>query len=380
MDDTTTTEPKPKSKPRPKSPPKPKETPEERAAKNRNNSLRSTGPRSERGKRRVARNAYKHGMRCETIAIITDDLEATQGLHDAWLDCYKPQTPGEHALLDRCVFYTHQFHHIVATGTEVVNEQIRAAPLKWDREQADAIKALAGELDDDPAATHAALFDTAAGCRYLLAEWAPLKATLDVDGCWYVPSQRDRALRLLGLDPEAPGNEDVFSLSRANHFAMESPNAEHTAWYLDPSNIPDMLRRPFREEPPDRAACVAKLRACVGDMLVVLRGREHYLRVTIEEPSRAGAPTRAKLADGEAGCRVIRYMKMNDTSFHRARKALIQGDEREFTEAQREEEEEAGRATDDAFLAQERTKVDEYNAEAAAEADGKRSEPLYRNS
>jgi hypothetical protein len=42
---------------------------------NRSNALRSTGPKTEDGKRRSRRNAVRHGLTAETIILALEDIE-----------------------------------------------------------------------------------------------------------------------------------------------------------------------------------------------------------------------------------------------------------------------------------------------------------------
>jgi hypothetical protein len=48
--------------------------PDRQIAANRENAKRSTGPRSEAGKARSARNALKHGLSAEHVVMLGEDL------------------------------------------------------------------------------------------------------------------------------------------------------------------------------------------------------------------------------------------------------------------------------------------------------------------
>ena len=76
-----------------------------------------------------------------------------------------------------------------------------------------------------------ALRRTAAGCRWLIGSWSELKSHLDEDGCWYANTHRDRALRLLGKQPEDRKDEDVYWLCLINLAAWSGAKQQGLAWY-----------------------------------------------------------------------------------------------------------------------------------------------------
>src|SRR5947209_3258253 len=127
-------------------------TPEARAAINRRNSQASTGPRSEQGKSRASRNAYKHGLRAEKHALPAED---------------RPESPGRRALLDRAVLATLQLRRNARFQAEELSHQVRSADERFEREQDDRVEALKARLDEDPATAVRELRRSAAGCRWL---------------------------------------------------------------------------------------------------------------------------------------------------------------------------------------------------------------------
>src|ERR1022692_3839922 len=61
------------AQPSPANPPPWKPSSERKIQANRQNALRSTGPKTERGKRTVARNAIKHGLLAREVVITAGD-------------------------------------------------------------------------------------------------------------------------------------------------------------------------------------------------------------------------------------------------------------------------------------------------------------------
>jgi hypothetical protein len=70
-----------------------------RAATNRANSARSTGPRTESGKQRSSRNALRHGLTAQTAVLPTEDPEAYQRHNQQFVDEYAPATATETQLV-----------------------------------------------------------------------------------------------------------------------------------------------------------------------------------------------------------------------------------------------------------------------------------------
>jgi len=70
-----------------------------RAATNRANSQRSTGPRTEPGKQRSSLNALRHGLTARTAILPTEDPESYQRHIQQFLDQYTPATPTETQLV-----------------------------------------------------------------------------------------------------------------------------------------------------------------------------------------------------------------------------------------------------------------------------------------
>jgi len=68
---------------------------------NRRNALKSTGPRSEAGKRVSRRNALRHGFTAETVIEPLENPEEYRAFEDAIVAEYLPQTPVEQELVHR---------------------------------------------------------------------------------------------------------------------------------------------------------------------------------------------------------------------------------------------------------------------------------------
>ena len=70
---------------------------------NRANARKSTGPRSEKGKAKVAQNAVSHGLFSRRIIQLGDDPKEFDALHDAFYARFKPADSIEAIFVDRMI-------------------------------------------------------------------------------------------------------------------------------------------------------------------------------------------------------------------------------------------------------------------------------------
>jgi hypothetical protein len=76
---------------------------EKQIAANRQNAQKSTGPNTERGKRRSRRNAIRHGLMAETVIDVLEDAAAYKALQRAIHTDYRPKSNFELELTGRLV-------------------------------------------------------------------------------------------------------------------------------------------------------------------------------------------------------------------------------------------------------------------------------------
>lgn len=70
-------------------------------AANRDNAKKSTGPRTEDGKRRSRRNAFRHGLTAESVVTVLEDKAAYKKFESKIIADYTPETAIERALVAR---------------------------------------------------------------------------------------------------------------------------------------------------------------------------------------------------------------------------------------------------------------------------------------
>jgi hypothetical protein len=90
---------------------------------NRGNALRSTGPKTEDGKRRSRRNAVRHGLTAETVVVALEDIEAYQAFEAAIIADYDARTAVERELLLRLASLLWRISRATAIETDLLQIQ-----------------------------------------------------------------------------------------------------------------------------------------------------------------------------------------------------------------------------------------------------------------
>jgi hypothetical protein len=86
---------------------------------NRRNALKSTGPKTQNGKRLSRRNALRHGLTAETVIDGLEDTEDYQGFEAAIISDYDAQTAVERELVLRLASLLWRLRRIIAIETDL---------------------------------------------------------------------------------------------------------------------------------------------------------------------------------------------------------------------------------------------------------------------
>jgi len=217
---------------------------------NRRNAQKSTGPRSAAGKSRARFNALKHGATAQIPVLPGEDPALFHGRLDAYHADHQPRSAQECELIERMALLSCQLDRAaqadvgrlaisVQTGLAAAahREEQEAAALGqrlfFDRcgpladypsndylpQPGDPRTSWSGIADDpdDPARLVADLEFTGAGCRWLLARWAELRARIETGKCWQSP-EKLMGIRLLGRQPlQAADVSEVTQIFLACH-------------------------------------------------------------------------------------------------------------------------------------------------------------------
>ena len=93
--------------------------PNGRAAINKANAQKSTGPRTEAGKQRSSLNALRHGLTGQTIVLPSEDLAAYQRHSQAFLDEYQPKGANETQVVQSLLDTAWQVNRAAAVETNL---------------------------------------------------------------------------------------------------------------------------------------------------------------------------------------------------------------------------------------------------------------------
>jgi hypothetical protein len=109
---------------------------------NRGNALRSTGPRTEDGKRRSRRNAVRDGLTAETVVVALEDIEDYQAFEAAVIADYDGRTAVERELVLRLASLLWRLRRATAIETDLLTIQAeilsdRRLNTKWRRQRAE---------------------------------------------------------------------------------------------------------------------------------------------------------------------------------------------------------------------------------------------------
>ena len=78
-------------------------TSQEQTEANRRNALKSTGPKSTKGKARASLNALKHGLLAKDIVLPSEDEQEFEGLRRALITELRPEGSLEEQIAERIV-------------------------------------------------------------------------------------------------------------------------------------------------------------------------------------------------------------------------------------------------------------------------------------
>jgi hypothetical protein len=193
---------------------------EKKSEANRQNSLKSTGPKTPEGKAKSRQNSLKHGLTGKGTVLPPDEVELFQERLHSWTNEDRPAGEIESYLLSCAVLATVRIDRCAKLDLADVAERREAANHDWEKRHRRRVRTAAKLLEDDPGRAAERLESFAMGCNWLIAEWNELREALGGQSRW-THEHAAQALRLLGLDTWVQDDATAMEL-RVNFLASQA--------------------------------------------------------------------------------------------------------------------------------------------------------------
>ena len=325
---------------------------------NRRNSLRSSGPKTDSGKRRSRENALKHGLRAYTIMPVLphEDPERVDERTREWMDSVQPRNALERDLTAQGASLTIDIEraHRLAVGhmARRVVTAARCSRAESPNGCASRSRSWAAGCSTSPGRKTsrstssrpatiapgllvAELEDTAEGCRWLLERWAEYRNLLDGRTEWEEPILV-RFIRLQGkrlveavFDPVLNSIFLAWDVLMPNYAKVEWESYREERSILDPALTHRLQWREIAPRPKDASEAWAVLYAIVDEhvgRLEELLAQNEAIE-TIEDPTWRD---RAAMDCSAAFERHRRYQSAKTRELHKTLDTLIKMRKSEF--------------------------------------------------
>jgi hypothetical protein len=224
-------------------------------AANRRNARRSTGPRTEEGRRASSLNALKHGLRSQLVVIPGENPADFQTLFDAFAEEAAPESARDLAAVRKIASCEWRLRRIAALEAEMFTQALQA-PMPTEKPTIDNIEAimerLAAEEDAPPKAPMAIL-----AARFLSGEIKHFNALTRYEAT--LDRQYQQAWRDLDSRPE-PDFHGIYDPAEGDEPQPEPPYTQPTpeavGWksaadrYAEANPTPNPAETPINTAPP----------------------------------------------------------------------------------------------------------------------------------
>jgi hypothetical protein len=168
---------------------------------NRENALRSTGPRSLEGKAASSQNALKHGLTASGDVLLAEDAAIVEERTEAFRASLRPTDERVETLVRQMAADAIRADRCWQLTQLMILRYADRARSCWDLDRRAEAEDLAARLPREPARTRAALRATRYGCEVMIERWDALGPLASRPGGWDA-ARRSMALDLLGVHPE----------------------------------------------------------------------------------------------------------------------------------------------------------------------------------
>ena len=292
---------------------------------NRQNASKSSGPKTQAGKDRARRNAFKHGLCASKLALPGEEPGTLKIQCEEWIDTLQPQSPAEVSLVDEAVRADLRLKRCAQAEQARLEWEIVSTPMRWTEAREDRLVELTALLTTDPATAARDLKRFGHGCRWLLERWRALEHAIEHGGRFLGAEQVIDAVHLLGGDIKQPRTGPMLGYSFRFWNAALAPEAMAAllAWLRDDAQRHDHHRYLYGDAvPPSEQARASSW--------TWLRGRSAALEWRLadhdahEAAERRAAVAEAALPPDTPKTRLyLRYHASAISSLHRALNSLL---------------------------------------------------------
>jgi hypothetical protein len=205
----------------------------EQIAANRENSARSTGPKTPEGKARSRRNALKHGLTGAGVALPSEDSARIEERFQDIEAEFRPTRRFSQALAYRIAFLMTRLERCMRFDRAHYSGLVRAARAKFDDARKARVEELADDLDSRCATASRRLQEMPEGIDWLLSQWAILRDDLtNPDGHNWGPNHLGRTRLLRGIAPSTLRASREYTIAEvvsgffSNVADLKSPEVE----------------------------------------------------------------------------------------------------------------------------------------------------------
>ena len=277
---------------------------------NQKNSLKSTGPKTPEGKAASRRNALKHGLTGDGIALLDEDAsEVNRRFGDLKVDL-RPSGPMAEILTHRIAFLSVRLERCERQEAKHINERMRHAVADHDDRMSSGVATLVDGLADEPATCARRLLRTPEGIQTAIGLWLGLKTDLvrPSPRSW-TASHGELAVNLTGRRIDEVPVPPILRISNAvfGDFGLLSPD--------EGADLDDEDRQAWAR---------ARLASMIDDELEALHACLDVLDHDIFELDREEAPTRALFDPSKEATLARRYEAATERGMFRSLRDLRQ--------------------------------------------------------
>ena len=186
---------------------------------NRQNALKSTGPKSVEGKAVSRLNAVTHSLSAVLPEAMTGLVTGVDENKAKWRKELNPQGEQQEWLFDMVVIEAIRIRRCQESFLNLCNLHGQRAVESWDADRRQDAEALAVGLAKNPALVASKLASTPHGCELMITRWTGLRSSLDRHQTW-TDNQRSHALDLLGIHPDFRDAETPIDRADGDELAV----------------------------------------------------------------------------------------------------------------------------------------------------------------